>query len=1649
MDQDRFLDLVRNRLSPDEEEREEDSFLSAVQERLDFEAEIDRQRNIPVSRPTDEPVEVDRSFGDVVNNMLNNVARAIRPTFEDAPQPGETPEEEFVQEANRTQRVADQVRAGEGRLPAEDFIPAGEQLLPTGQRRDLFRTVASEIVRQENLPEEERETAGEERGSRSLLGLTGVTREALEESRERERPQQPDRGESALPVGGVSRDSALAQQDASTQEVNEPPAGFVESITPEPPVLREGEGELSVQEIKRRDQLQQEFEEQSFLMRTGQLLSTGIKESPIIGTAVEAATNALTSESDLERLLEENEIALTDFERGVQFTGTLGALFAEFGATRAAFRGLGALASSRGVDKAAALLRGVGQGKSNTRAGGAAIGVAEGLPTDIGFAVRRAFEEDGETDGVFDVGVGVTIGAIAGAVLPGGDQVRSFREAIERHTARNPEAFGRQVTRRMRDGENAEQAVENVARQMDERAPERVGLPAVKTTDGEVIVNLSRERAEQLARDKGKQVESVGFQTNQRNFIDTEEAGKLRAKNSTPRTSRSVDEIARESDDAARVADDATESVARAADDVATDGARATDDVVDDAARVADDADDVPRPRATDDAAEASDGVASTPRFTDDVADSRPLIERTEGGVRIRDPEVESFIRDFANKANKAQEDVSRARNLLGRLEGFTGQTADTMRAIARGIIDSDDSTATAMFKALSKRAAESGAKTESEQAGFAARSLLEIVGGGALGAAVNVFAEADGEIDVETLTDGIAGFVSGAVAFVTGSKILRDGDTFKLRNQIRHTDEDGIVWVGGIPESVRRADELRRGKIGAEFTRMRENKRVLIEALDEDFGLDKEVFRGNEPIPDELANRVDEALRDPTGASFFRLPEATRNAVDRMRTHIDALSLELERRGEIAGPLAAAFDKRFGTYVHRGYRLFDRPAWMKEIDEKAINRVEGFLRREFPDMSADEMEQLVRGLVYDRTQSMFTTLRDKGIPVNDLSILKSREDIPPEIRALWGEIDDPIAAYADTVTEQAGLIANVKMMRQIRDIGREQGWLFTKDELPLPPTDEFVELRRQSVGVGGNVEDAGDDAVRNDVFAPLSGMFVPREMKDALEMAFQPEVTSRGFQTYMKILGVAKGVKTVGSAMTHVRNFNANFGFLLANGQMIEGVRNGGFGEAFARGRRAGGFEVFEGVPLDDGTVFGRLSRWIRGKAVSEEPEDFLPIFTRLQELGVVKTSARAGELERIMDDAFARGLDDFQVSSLRQSEQRGVLERTGDAATRAYRAEDDIHKVTSFMVDMQRYRRAFPDMPTPQLEEFVAERVRSTYPTFDRVAPFVKDLRVNPVIGMFVSFPAEVYRTTKNNIKFMREELASDNPALREIGQQRLAGLLSAGAIPNLGLGIGSRMLVGISAEEERSFREHLPPWSRNNPLVFLGRNEENDSLTYVDLGYTDPFAYMTGPAWAMLAREGDFERRFVTSLIQGLKPFFAEEIFTQRALDIARNTKRSGGQVYDEDVPAVAAAQMFNHLVVGGLTPGTVDSFNRILKGASDFTDDFGNNFDFLTEFSAATTGFRASKLDMKTSMQFKTRDFAKRLRDARFLQSEESQRAARDRITTEAAIAAKSALFGGLTRRDILLLFREKRIAKDDIRKIMRRLNTAEIEGRRVR
>ena len=705
------------------------------------------------------------------------------------------------------------------------------------------------------------------------------------------------------------------------------------------------------------------------------------------------------------------------------------------------------------------------------------------------------------------------------------------------------------------------------------------------------------------------------------------------------------------------------------------------------------------------------------------------------------------------------------------------------------------------------------------------------------------------------------------------------------------------------------------------------------------------------EKLTDEQWSKYHEFLTGENDGKALNQNE--RDTLILMREHIDGLTKDyvasvnnkLHQRfaedGDIDPKESARLEKMLGNmgkYLNRSYKAFDDPKWFEKIPTKVIDDARAYLMQQYEKDGATAkeaqqkaqvtMNEMVKtGTAYD---SLGSFIAESKLGSKDLSTLIPRKDIAPEIRALLGEYADPRINYAKSVSKMSAMIANDKLLSTIRDMGINN-FIFEKDSRPPNAT----------------VQLAGE---ASEVYAPLNGMWTTPEIKEAFEDAMGGERGEGWLDKAIQINGFIKFGKTVLSPTTAMRNVMSAYFFTVANGH---------FNQKYMK------------------QAVAAFNAQVKEK-VTDGESDYIK---RLIKLGVLYDSANAGDIVKVMTDGkisqMLEGKSNTGFDGLNKLADKTTenLRWLTAKATGFYRFGDDFWKIVGFENEKAALIRT--GMKEADAEVLAAERIQDTYPTYSRVGKAGAWLSRFPLAGTFVSFPAEIIRTTGNMMKLAASEIKSDNPKIREMGAKRIVGMsLASGGM--FALSALSAAMFGVTDDEEEALRDLAPPWQKNSTFIYAGRDSDNN-LRYFDMSFLDPYAYWKRPIEAMM-RDQPVNEAIASSLSDMVSPFLGTDISTGKILEVISNKKQSGGQVYKENDTAIRkSADIAGHLALG-LAPGAVNNAWRIGMAAGDVKRSTGKPYS-LSDEMLALAGFRSSTFDPKVGLYYRTFDFNSAIAEAR--------------------------------------------------------------------
>jgi len=594
-------------------------------------------------------------------------------------------------------------------------------------------------------------------------------------------------------------------------------------------------------------------------------------------------------------------------------------------------------------------------------------------------------------------------------------------------------------------------------------------------------------------------------------------------------------------------------------------------------------------------------------------------------------------------------------------------------------------------------------------------------------------------------------------------------------------------------------------------------------------------------------------------------------------------------------------------------------------------------------------------------------------------------------INEVLGKTRDPV----QTILAQTGEVSAVTRRNQLltdmsvasaEAIKSGKRPLFFKnmeevEKIALKMGDTFDETMYRQIDLNG---------LSSGIANPASGKYALKGVADAIEAAAGKTTTNfMNSAIYRNLILFPKATsqmaKTILSPVTHARNFISAGAFSVANG-LIPGV-----------------------------TITPKMMKaaWRNLQVAGPGTRAEADFYQRLARLGVVNTNVRMGDLQALLKDV------DFGSVIGADKGLKGLLKPLSKIkkwTEDAYTAEDDFWKIGTFLGERARYARAYKnagkDISAEELDELAANIVRNNVPNYDYVSQAVKDLRKWPV-GNFVSFPAEILRTSTNIFQTALKEIK--DPALRSIGWQRLAGMTFATTMVPVGATKMAQYIYDIGEDELAAIRRFVAPWSKNSTLIPI-KTEEGD-YKYVDFSHANAYDTLLRPWQTAMNEVADGQldeeavmNNFILGSIKGMgeiaQPFISESIWTEALADVLpilgrKGRTTEGFTIYDSDndTPGVIAEKIFMHLLKAQM-PGSLKQLGRIDYAITDMDtllqtgdlggpfkwgkigkyDENGQSYELLDE-GLGIAGMRAVKLNIPRTLKFKNAEYASNSRKSK--------------------------------------------------------------------
>ena len=667
-------------------------------------------------------------------------------------------------------------------------------------------------------------------------------------------------------------------------------------------------------------------------------------------------------------------------------------------------------------------------------------------------------------------------------------------------------------------------------------------------------------------------------------------------------------------------------------------------------------------------------------------------------------------------------------------------------------------------------------------------------------------------------------------------------------------------------------------------------------------------------------------------------LTSDTRKIVDKMRLNIDDLSKYLDTN-VFAGDLSIIVGENLKSYINRSYRIFDEPAYRKDIKKAARIFLNSAKFKNIPKETRitsapksvydQQLERVVQD-AYDFIKRQYHYVDDSGIQDRlaqflnvadnktrnsffDLATARDSllgtskatghiKNIPKEIKALWGEVKSPYKNYVNTFSKLGVMKAEHKFMSGLAERLKTAG-IAKEFKPPLAvgseAADEWTLLsdianKRAEVvfGPGALGEPIKGGAVKRlrEAYPKKSKKDVEDLLKIAMDQAYIQNPV-------VKQLYVSPSYRDALMEITKTDTLNKFFQ-IWARTKGFTQLQKTVFNPA-THGRNTFGnmiFMVANGMNPIGGKGFNQAWDATMARISGQSNEELSKFISKMISYGIADSNVTLGLVKQNL-----KRLDNQEdwLTSLGSGEGSGIFSVAGKVA-RVYEGEDFLFKVAHYMKSLDYLKRAHPELTkTPndliKLERMAAERTRDLMPNYHLVPKALKALRYMP-IGDFAAFPAEVARITKNLIKYTFKDMTSGNQVLMNEAFKRTGGITAAALMPDI-MQDKTANIMGISEAEQQAIDVIDNPFYQGSSKLFFSPIQTNSKggkqVDMFRFGPVDPFDSVKVGAkllhQAFLSNNLDpvlADKSVLYALDRTLSPFFGSSMLTDMILELNDN-------------------------------------------------------------------------------------------------------------------------------------------------------------------
>jgi hypothetical protein len=677
--------------------------------------------------------------------------------------------------------------------------------------------------------------------------------------------------------------------------------------------------------------------------------------------------------------------------------------------------------------------------------------------------------------------------------------------------------------------------------------------------------------------------------------------------------------------------------------------------------------------------------------------------------------------------------------------------------------------------------------------------------------------------------------------------------------------------------------------------------------------------------------------------------PAVAASVID-FRFAIDNLSQQLVGELGQTDPMRAVITQNLGVHLTRSYEIHHNEGYVEKIKNDptfAQTRQDArdffenaWVKRTFKNWRSDDLYAVysdaeVLSLVRAEAKAKMigsieldTFIERHGntpdVPgrvanKTDLTRFMEKGEVPQELRAVLGEIENPLENALRTYSNVTQFLGTQRLLNQFTKIGRDNGWLITAEDKAREPEKYrlYEPLLNSTKTLGGE---------------PLSNFYAEPQVKETFKLCFSPErkaqlstakKAANGLDMVIsRTVGVSLSMMTLGSAGFYTRNLLSNVLYMGANGFVAtpEKIADAlqGLNEIYGTNFWNRVLQVLpENVRPDQKFSYSELGP-LGADLIALGLKDTTNVSVIRELMQGMRDSPEqlAAQLEDTLKTFGKTGGAAFEVGK----KVLGLVPNTVKTLAAVAESLDLLYKFAyySHMVKVYTEANAHETVKwtTTQIKQKAARTVRKTSQGRSELPAFAKAFGQSTagiLMNSFFRFTVETVRIPIATVSLATEEIKSGNPVLRRRGVQRLAGLGTVMAFSAVSELIKS--VYGFDDKEEQAIRNSMPPWAKNVNYFFKVDPKDPQNIYAWNLTYVHPFSMITDPfirAFHLIANGRAEESPAVAgSALVGA--FMSPQIAVKAFAEVSTNTDSRGGKIwYESDDSLTAGGKIFMHLV-----------------------------------------------------------------------------------------------------------------------------------------